>query len=455
MISQVPSETSSPMSNETLPVAGESPATAPVQVLGTVVKSKWLHSLLTFLVVFGPGLIVMVADNDAGAVSTYSQAGAQYGTHLLWVVLLLLPVTYFVQEMVVRLGIATGQGHAAMIYQRFGKWWGMFSLVDLELVNFLTLVTEFAAIDLALSKMGVNPLIGVPLAAVALILITLTGSYRRWERTVVFLCLLDLAWFYIAFTIKPAMAPALRNAFIPSMPIGGITSDLTFLVIAIVGTTVAPWQLFFQQSCIADKKLRFSDVRWARLDTFVGACITVTVACCMMLAGNASRLHGFNFTDPAQMAADIGTFAGSAMRTLILMMMINAAVLGTTAISLSSAWAYGEVRGWPHSLQLPFAKAKGFYVVYTLCVAAAAGLVLIPRAPLQLIILGVQVLAGVMLPSAIIFLQLLLNDKELLGSYANKPWNNFVNWTIIIVLFGLSLVLAAQVAAPNLFPAGH
>jgi Mn2+/Fe2+ NRAMP family transporter len=342
-----------------------------------------------------------------------------------------------------------------MIYQRFGKWWGLFSLVDLELVNFLTLVTEFAAIDLALSKMGVNPLIGVPLAAVALILITLTGSYRRWERTVVFLCMLDLAWFYIAFAMKPAMGAAIHNALIPSIPQGGITSDLTFLVIAIVGTTVAPWQLFFQQSCIADKKLRFSDVRWARLDTFVGACITVTVAGCMMLAGNASHIHGFNFTDPAQMAADIGTFAGPAMRTLILMMMINAAILGTTAISLSSAWAYGEVRGWPHSLQLPFSKAKGFYIVYTLCVAAAAGLVLIPRAPLQLIILGVQVLAGVMLPSAIIFLQLLLNDKELLGSYANKPWNNWVNWTIIIVLFALSLVLAAQVAAPNLFPTGH
>lgn len=443
------------MIDKTLTVAEAGPAIAPVTVQGTVVKSKWLHGLLTYLVVFGPGLIVMVADNDAGAVSTYSQAGAQYGTHLLWVVLLLLPVTYFVQEMVVRLGIATGQGHAAMIYQRFGKWWGLFSLIDLELVNFLTLVTEFAAINLALSKMGVNPLIGVPLAAAGLILITLTGSYRRWERTVIFLCLLDLAWFYIAFAVKPAMGTVLHNALVPSIPPGGITSDLTFLVIAIVGTTVAPWQLFFQQSCIADKKLRFSDVNWARLDTFLGACVTVTVACCMMLAGNASHMHGFAFTDPAQMASDIATFAGPAMRTLILMMMINAAVLGTTAISLSSAWAYGEVRGWPHSLQLPFSKAKGFYFVYTACVAAAAGLVLIPRAPLQLIILGVQVLAGVMLPSAIIFLQLLLNDKELLGSYANKPWNNFVNWTIIIVLFGLSLVLAAQVAAPNLFPAGH
>jgi Mn2+/Fe2+ NRAMP family transporter len=441
------------MTNKLIPLAAAGVEVEATSVRGMVVKSKWLHNLLTFLVVFGPGLIVMVADNDAGAVSTYSQAGAQYGNHLLWVLALLLPVTYFIQEMVVRLGIATGKGHAAMIYQRFGAWWGGFSLVNLELVNFLTLVTEFAAIDLALNMLGVNPLIGVPLAAAALILITVSGSYRRWERTVVFLCLLDLAWFYIAFMTRPDLGAVARNTVLPSMPPGGITADLTYLLIAIVGTTVAPWQLFFQQSCIADKKLRFSDVGWARLDTFLGACITVTAAACMMIAGYASHAHGFHFTDPAQMAVDIGTFAGPLVKNLILIMMINAAVLGTTAISLSSAWAYGEVQGWPHSLELPFSKARGFYFVYSLCVSAAAGLVLIPRAPLQLIILGVQVLAGVMLPSAIIFLQLLLNDKELLGEYSNKPWNNWVNWTIIVVLFALSLILAAQVAAPNLFPA--
>jgi NRAMP (natural resistance-associated macrophage protein)-like metal ion transporter len=433
------------------PAAGLETEVVPVR--GRVVKSKWARNLLTFLMVFGPGLIVMVADNDAGAVSTYSQAGAQYGTHLLWVVLLLLPATYFIQEMVVRLGIATGKGHAAMIYQRFGKWWGLFSLIDLELVNFLTLVTEFAAIDLALNKLGVNPLIGVPLVAAGLVMIAVTGSYRRWERIVVFLCLLDLSWFAIAYRMHPAMGQIVRGSLIPGMPPGGLTPDLMFLVIAIVGTTVAPWQLFFQQSCIADKRLRFADLKWARLDTFLGACITITVAGCMMIAGNASHAHGFTFTDPAQMAVDIGSFTNGFFRNAILLMMINAAVLGTTAISLSSAWAYGEVRGWPHSLQLPMRKAPGFYVVYLASVAAAAGLVLIPRAPLQLIILGVQVLAGVMLPSAIIFLQLLLNDKELLGEYANKPWNNWVNWTIIVVLFILSLILAAQVAAPNLFPA--
>jgi Mn2+/Fe2+ NRAMP family transporter len=157
---------------------------------------------------------------------------------------------------------------------------------------------------------------------------------------------------------------------------------------------------------------------------------------------------------PRANASDLRLVAGATIRGGILLLMINAAVLGTTAISLSSAWAYGEVRGWAHSLEMPVRQAPGFYLTYVVCVGLAAAIVLIPRAPLQLIILGVQVLAGIMLPSAIIFLQLLLNDKEVLGEkFVNKPWNNWVNWTIIIVLFILSLILAAQVAAPRLFPA--
>lgn len=435
----------------TISTAGIEATLPPVR--GRVVRSRWLYSLLTFLTVFGPGLIVMEADNDAGAVSTYVQAGAQYGTRLLWILLLLLPVTYFIQEMVVRLGIATGKGHAAMIYQRFGRWWGLFSLIDLQLVNFLTLVTEFAAISLALAHMKISPNVGVPLAALVLIVMVLSGSYRRWERVTVFLCLLDLAWIVIAFKVRPPVGEILHSSLVPGLPHGGVSASLIFLIIAIVGTTIAPWQLFFQQSCIADKRLRFSDVKWARLDTFLGAVFTIIVAGCMMLAGNAAKMHGINFVDPAQMANDLHVFSGGMFRSAILLLMINAAVLGTTAISLSSAWAYGEVKGWPHSLEMPIRKAPGFYLTYVLCVGLAAAIVLIPGAPLQLIILGVQVLAGIMLPSAIIFLQLLLNDKELLGEqYVNKRWNNRVNWTIIIVLFILSLILAAQVAAPNLFP---
>jgi len=439
---------------ETQHAPGEAVATPK----GIVVRKPWQRSLLTFLLVVGPGLIVMAADNDAGAVSTYTQAGAQYGTHLLWLLILLLPTCYFIQEMVARLGIATGQGHAAMIYQRFGKWWGIFSLVDLLVLNFLTLVTEFAGVSLAAAQMGLSPLLVVPLAAAALMALVTTGSYRRWERMTITLCLLNLAWLVLAFASHPHGGEVLHNLVVPNIPHGGLTSGLVFTVIAIVGTTIAPWQLFFQQSTVADKKLRFADLKFARLDTFLGACLTITVAGCMMLIGDAAYRHHIAFDannfNPARMAGDLGHIFGPWFKTGILLLMVDAAILGATAISLSSAYAYGEVRGWSHGLQKSVKDAPGFYTTYVVCVALAAGLVLIPRAPLQLIIVSVQVLAGVMLPSAIIFLQLLLNDRALLGAeWANKPWNNVVNWTIIIVLFVLSLVLALQVVVPALFPA--
>jgi Mn2+/Fe2+ NRAMP family transporter len=419
---------------------------------GVVVHRAWQKHALTFLMVFGPGLIVMEADNDAGAVSTYMQAGGQYGLHLLWLLLVLLPICYFVQEMVARLGIATGKGHAAMIYERFGKWWGHFSLIDLLAVNFLTLITEFAAISLALSALGVSPYVSVPVSALGLTLMVVTGSYLRWERTVIALCLIDLTWFGLAYVVHPNWAAVAHNTMVPTLPPGGMSSGLVFLVIAIVGTTIAPWQLFFQQSCVAEKRLRFSDLKWARLDTLIGATFTVCVAGAMMLVGNYGYQHGIAFQDPAQFAGAILPTAGHFVRNGILLLMVNAAVLGTTAISLASAWAYGEVKGWEHSLHKKLWEAPGFYATYIACVGAAAAIVLIPHLPLQLVIISVQVFAGLILPSAIIFLQLLLNDHALLGDrWVNRPWNNWINWTIIVVLFALSLLLAAQVMLPKLF----
>jgi Mn2+/Fe2+ NRAMP family transporter len=419
-----------------------------------VVKSPWMQRLLTFLMVFGPGLIVMEADNDAGAVSTYTQAGAQYGLKLLWLLIILLPVTYFCQEMVVRLGIATGEGHAVMIYKRFGKWWGRFSLFDLQLVNFFTLVTEFAGISLAFAAMGVSPWVSVPLATAGLITMVMTGSYLRWERITIFLCLLDTTWFFLAWKSGFGAAEVTRKCLLPSMPIGGLTFDYIFLVIATIGTTIAPWQLFFQQSCVADKKLRFKDLNASRWDTFLGAVFTILVAGAMMLVGAILFRHKVAYSDPAQLATVLGPHYGRFFKSAVLMLMVNASVLGTTAVSLSSAWAWAEVKGWDRSLQLKFREAPGFYLTYIGATVAAASVVLIPRAPLQVIIIGVQVLAGVMLPSALVFLQILLNDKELLGEqFVNRPWNNRINWVIIALMFALSAVLAAQVLLPGLFPA--
>jgi Mn2+/Fe2+ NRAMP family transporter len=425
---------------------------SPMKPPHIIVKRRWQQQLLTFLLVVGPGLIVMEADNDAGAVSTYMQAGGQYGLHLLWLLVVLLPICYFIQEMVARLGIATGKGHAAMIYERFGKWWGHFSLLDLLAVNFLTLITEFAAISLSLSALKISPYISVPISAVGLTLMVVTGSYLRWERIVIALCLMDLTWFVLAFMVHPHWATVAHNSVVPTMPAGGITNSLVFLVIAIVGTTIAPWQLFFQQSCVAEKRLRFADLKWARLDTLIGATFTVCVAGAMMLVGNYGFEHKIVFQDPAQLALALGPIAGNFVRNGVLLLMVNAAVLGTTAISLASAWAYGEVKGWEHSLHKKLWDAPGFYATYIVCVGAAAAIVLIPHVPLQLVIISVQVFAGLILPSAIIFLQLLLNDRELLGDrWVNRPWNNYINWTIIVVLFALSLLLAAQVILPNFF----
>jgi len=266
------------------------------------------------------------------------------------------------------------------------------------------------------------------------------------------LCLIDLAWFVLAHLVHPDWSVVARSVVSPGMPEGGLTNGLVFLMIAIVGTTIAPWQLFFQQSCVAEKRLRFSDLKWARLDTLIGATFTVLVAGAMMLVGNFGYAEGIKFEDPAQLALVLGPIAGNFVRNGVLLLRVNAAVLGTAAISLASAWAYGEVRGWEHSLHKKVWEAPGFYATYMVCIAAAAAIVLIPHVPLQLVIISVQVFAGLILPSAIIFLQLLLNDRELLGEkWVNRPWNNFINWTIIAILFALSLLLAAQVLLPKLF----
>ena len=202
----------------------------------------------------GPGLIVMVGDNDAGGVATYSQAGQNYGTSLLWVLLLLVPVLIVNQEMVVRLGAVTGVGHARLINERFGRFWGWFSVGDLFLLNFLTIVTEFIGVSLALGYLGVSKYISVPIAAVALIGITVSGSFRSWERSMFVFVFANFLVIPLFFMANPNLGDVAKHFFIPGI-LGGASSNSILLIIAMVGTTVAPWQLFFQQSNVIDKRI--------------------------------------------------------------------------------------------------------------------------------------------------------------------------------------------------------
>jgi Mn2+/Fe2+ NRAMP family transporter len=215
--------------------------------------------------------------------------------------------------------------------------------------------------------------------------------------------------------------------------------------VAIVGTTIAPWQVFFQQSCVVDKGLGPVDMPMARLDTFLGALFTIAVAGCMMFVGSYAHNLGIVFSDPASMALALGPTLGKIVAVGVPLLMVNAAILGATAISLTSAWAYGEVMGWPHSLTKTVKEAPKFYGVTALCIIGAAGLVLIPMLPLQSIIVGVQVFAGLLLPTTLVFLQLMLEDRNFLPMrFRNTRGNRWVNWIIIGALTVLSLILVGQ-----------
>jgi Mn2+/Fe2+ NRAMP family transporter len=412
---------------------------------------NWRVRVATMLAIVGPGLIVMVGDNDAGGVATYAQAGQNYGYSLLWVLLLLIPVLIVNQEMVVRLGAVTGVGHARLINERFGRGWGWFSVGDLFLLNFLTIVTEFIGITLAGDYIGISKYIVVPFSAIALIAITATGSFRRWERAMFFFIAVSLLQIPMLLMSHPQWGLAGKSFVVPSI-MGGISSDAVLLIIAIVGTTVAPWQLFFQQSNIVDKRITPRFIGYERADTTFGAFVVVLGAAALVITGDwAAQSTGTRggFTDAGAIAHLLGQHS-STLGAVFAIVLLDASIVGAAAVTLATSYAFGDVFGLKHSLHRGFADAKQFYLSYTLMVAAAAAIVLIPNAPLGLITTAVQALAGLLLPSASVFLLLLCNDRQVLGPWVNRPWLNVVAGLIVGTLLLLSGILMATTLFPHL-----
>jgi len=405
--------------------------------------------LKTLLAIVGPGLIVMVGDNDAGAFQTYGQAGQNYGTHLLWTLLLLVPVLYVNQEMVLRLGAVTGVGHARLILERFGKFWGAFSVIDLFILNALTLVTEFIGITLAAGYLGVPKVLAVALAGAVIISAAFTGSFRRFERIAVAFCAGSLLLIPLYFIVHPATSGMAHGFVAPGLPGGeGQMATVMLLVISIVGTTVAPWQLFFQQSYVIDKRITPRFMRYEKADLWIGIVIVVLGAAALMgiTATAFAGTHGAgSVTDATALAHGIAAHAGRLAGVIFAVALLDAAIIGAFAVSLSSAYAIGDVLGLKHSLHRGVKQAKGFYAMYAALIGLAAVVVLIPGSPLGLFTVGVQVLAGVLLPSATVFLLMLCNDREVLGPWVNGKVTNVLACVVIGALVVLSAILMASV----------
>src|SRR6202047_335542 len=416
-------------------------------------RRGWWARLRTLLAILGPGLIVMVGDNDAGAFGTYTQAGQDYGTTLLWTLLLLVPVLYVNQEMVLRLGTVTGVGHARLILERFGKFWGAFSVVDLFLLNALTIVTEFIGISLALTYLGLPRELGVIASAAVIIAAAGTGDFRRLERFSLLLVFGSLLLVPVLLWVHPPLTQMARDLVVPRLPAGARLSDVMLLIIAIVGTTVAPWQLFFQQSYVIDKRITPRFMRYERADLWIGIVLVILGGIAMM-AFTAATFAGHeefgNFQDAGAVAAGLGKYVGRTAGVFFAIALIDACVIGAMAVSLSTAYAIGDVLSLRHSLHRKPKDARAFYAVYGGLVALAAALVLTPGTALGLLTNAVQTLAGVLLPSATVFLLLLCNDQAVLGPWVNGRGLNFFTGGVVAVLVLLSIILTASVLFPEI-----
>ena len=412
---------------------------------------SWWQRLRMLLVITGPGLIVMVGDNDAGGVATYTQAGQNYGMKLLWTLALLIPVLYVNQEMVLRLGAVTRVGHARLIFERFGKFWGAFSVGDLLILNALTIVTEFIGVSLALGFLGCPKVFAIPAAAVLLFAVVAGGSFRRWEQLMFGLIAVNIAIFPLALSVHPTVGVSVHG-LIPSLP-GGHGSAVLLLIMAIVGTTVAPWQLFFQQSNVVDKRITSRWIPYGRADLVIGI-ITVMCGAFALMAITAFGFAGSsavgNFTDAGAVATHLSDHIGHTIGVLFAIILLDASLIGANCVGLATTYALGDAMGKPHSLHWKITEAPLFYGSYAVLLAVSAAVAFSPDHVLGLITQGVQALAGVLLPSATVFLVLLCNDRPVMGPWVNSFRQNALAWMIVWSLVVLSLMLTAVTFFPNL-----
>lgn len=413
-------------------------------------SGRW-RRLRTLMVITGPGLIVMVGDNDAGGVATYAQAGQNYGMTLLWTLALIIPVLYVNQEMVLRLGAVTQVGHARLIFERFGKFWGAFSIGDLLILNALTIVTEFIGVSLALGFLGCPKIIAIPAAAVLLFAVVAGGSFRRWEGLMFLLIAVNVVIIPMVLLVHPTLTGT-ADGLVPMFR-GGLNSTVLLLIVALVGTTVAPWQLFFQQSNVVDKRITTRWIPYARADLVIGIVVVIVGATALMAVtafGLAGTTDVGNFTDAGAVAAGLSKHLGSTVGVLFAIILLDASLIGANAIGLATSYAVGDAMGKRHSLHWKIGQAPMFYGGYALLLVASAAVAFSPDHILGLVTQGVQVLAGILLPSATVFLVLLCNDRAVLGPWANTLRQNVIAWTIVWSLVLVSLALTATTLFPRL-----
>jgi NRAMP (natural resistance-associated macrophage protein)-like metal ion transporter len=414
------------------------------------VRRVWLRQIMLLLSVIGPGLITANVDNDAAGIAGYSLAGAQYGYGLLWAVVLVTISLAVVQEMVARMGVITGKGLADLIREKFGVRITFWSMLLLLIANTATAVAEFAGVAGAMDIFGVSPYIAVPIAAVLVWVLVIRGNYKYVERVLLVLCLIYLTYVVSGFLVHPDWATVLHQTFVPPIQ---FNQGYLLTFVAVIGTTIAPWMQFYQQSAIADKHIAIKHLNYERLDTYAGAFLTDFVAFFIVVSTGATLfIHHIQINQASDAAAALGPLAGNYAKVLFGIGLLNASLMAASVLPLSTAYSIAEAFGWERGVGRTWKEAPQFLSLYTFIIVVGAGITLFVPANRLIFFLNLpNVVGGMLLPLILTLMIILCNDRRLLGRYVNGPIFNIIAWITTIVMSILTVLIIVSTVFPQVF----
>jgi NRAMP (natural resistance-associated macrophage protein)-like metal ion transporter len=419
-----------------------------VNIRGRSVRLRGLQrqptGLLRWLLILGPGLIATSAGNDAGGIATYSSAGAKYGYDLIWVMILITISYAVVQEMCSRLGAATGRGLLDLIRERYGLGWATFAIVIILVANGGVTVSEFVGIAAATELLGINKYIVVPLAGALIWYLVIFGSYNRVEKIFILMTLVFFAYPAAAYMAHPDWKEVARGAFVPTLR---ADPDYIFILVGLLGTTLTPYIQIFQQSSLVEKGVARRHYRNERLDAYFGAFFSNLMSVFMIIA-TAATLHAVGQTDigsAADAARALEPVVGSAAKLLFAVGLLGASLLAGAVLPLATSYAISEAFGIPKGVNLDFRRGRVFFSLFTALIILGTGLALIPNLPVIKLLVGVQVLNGILLPIILVFILKLINDKQLTGDLKNTPLYNVLGWgTFLMITTAVVVMLGGQ-----------
>ena len=410
-------------------------------------KSFSPRNVMIFLAILGPGIITANVDNDAGGITTYSLAAANYGYSILWMMIPTTIALVVVQEMCARMGAVTGKGLSDLIRVSFGVKVTFYVMIALLLTNMGNSISEFAGIAASLEIFGISKYISVPVCAILVWLLIVKGSYKVVEKVFLVACLVYIAYPIAAFMAGPDWHIVMKATVTPTFK-----SDSAYLMtlIGIVGTTIAPWMQFYQQAAVVEKGITADQYNFSRIDVIFGCIMAIVVAFFMMVAcASTIHLHGLKIETAADAALALKPLVGQYASSLFAFGLFNASLFGACILPLSTAYYICEGMGWESGVNKDFEQAPQFFWLFTVIIAISAGLILMPNAPLMAIMFISQVVNGTVLPFVLIFMIKLINDKNLMGSYTNKPAFNTIAWITVVTMIALTVVMTLDFAFPG------